>query len=130
MSLALMRAGHLKPELRLAQAVSGFEASLTADQKTSFRNARSKSCKSPPTTEDVMRLTAELDMKLATNGGGGQRCYGPRFTNVLHAVQRFAALGDVLVGGSQSIVACGVWVLVRMTLLASFTRRLHELLVG
>ncbi|KAK0656504.1 ankyrin repeat-containing domain protein [Cercophora newfieldiana] len=95
MSSALERAGRLKADIRLAQAVSEFEADLTADQKASFRTQRSKCCKSPPSIHDVMRLTAEID--LATSGkGAGRCCYGPRLTNVLQAVQQFAALGDVV----------------------------------
>lgn len=116
MSFALERAGRLKADIRLAQAVSEFEADLTADQKATFRTQRSQTCKTPPSIHDVMRLTAEID--LASSGkSAGRRCYGPRLTNVLQAVQQFAALGDVIVGGSQNIVACGVWALTRMTLL-------------
>lgn len=39
MSNALARIGQSKPEIRLAQAVSEFEAGLSSGQKTSFRNA-------------------------------------------------------------------------------------------
>ena len=111
MSTALVKAARLKPEIRLAQAVSEFEASLSDQQKASFKAHRSQalSCSDP---KDVMRLTAEIDGRK-----GGGRCLGPRFTNFLQAVHQFAALGDVVVGGSQSLIACGVWSLVRMTLL-------------
>lgn len=64
-----------------------------------------------------MRLTAEIDRQISRKAGG--RCLGPRFTNFLQGVQQFAALGDVVVGGSQNMVACGVWSLVRMSLLVS-----------
>jgi len=60
-----------------------------------------------------MRLTAEIDRDVVS----GERCFGPRFTNFPQAVQQFAALGDITVGGSQNIIACGVWSLVRMSLL-------------
>jgi hypothetical protein len=40
-------------------------------------------------------------------------------TNFLHAVQQFAAIKDVIVGGSQNLIACGVWTVVRMSLLVS-----------
>ncbi|KAH0547752.1 hypothetical protein FGG08_000009 [Glutinoglossum americanum] len=106
----------LKPEIRLAQAVSQFEADLSSDQKVAFRAYRSQSRDSPPGPSDVMRLTAEIDRR--ASGVGGRRCFGPRFTNFLQAVQQFAALGDVIVGGSQNIIACGVWSLVRMSLLS------------
>ncbi|RYC76902.1 hypothetical protein BFJ63_vAg20223, partial [Fusarium oxysporum f. sp. narcissi] len=62
---------------------------------------------SPPNIHDVMRLTAEIDRRVAGNVGGG-RCFGTRLVNVLEAVQQFAALGDIVVGGSQNMIACGV----------------------
>jgi ankyrin repeat domain-containing protein 50 len=117
MSGVLAKFSQLKPEIRLAQAVSQFEADLSNEQKTAFRSYRSQSLDSPPVPSDVMRLTAEIDRRVSGKGGG--RCFGPRFTNFLQVVQQFAALGDVVVGGSQNIVACGVWSLVRMTFLVS-----------
>jgi hypothetical protein len=115
MSTALASPSRLKPEIRLAQAVSEFEADLSGKQKDAFRAYRLHS--SPPDQSDVMRLTSEIDK---TSGiVAGRRCFGPRLTNFLGAVQQFAALGDVIVGGSQNIVACGVWTLVRMSLLVS-----------
>jgi len=116
MSAALAAAGRLKPEVRLAQAVSLFEADLSGQQKASFRTYKAQALNSPPTTTDVMHLTAELDRKVSEKARS-LRCFGPRLTNVLQAVQQFAALGDIIIGGSQNLVACGVWALVRMTLL-------------
>ncbi|RYP71282.1 hypothetical protein DL769_004719 [Monosporascus sp. CRB-8-3] len=116
MSSALANAAPLKAEIRLAEAVSLFEADLSTEQKATFRSYRSQSCKSPPDIHDVMRLTAEIDRHTSSKLGGG-RCFGPRLTNALQAVQQFAALGDIIVGGAQNIIASGVWSLVRMTLL-------------
>ena len=113
MALVSSRAGSLKPEIRLAQAVSQFEASLSDTQKVAFRNQRAQSLSSPPSTKDVMRITAEIDVSQKAGG----RCFGPRFTKFLHGVQQFAALGDILVGGSQNLIACGVWTVVRTCLL-------------
>lgn len=121
MSAALARAAPLKPEIRLAQAISQFEADLSTEQKATFRVYRSQSCESPPNIHDVMRLTAEIDHQTSQKLGGG-RCFGPRLTNVLQAIQQFAALGDVIVGGSQNIIACGVWSLVRLTLLVGLSQ--------
>lgn len=59
-----------------------------------------------------MRLTAEIDHASGQNG----RCLGPRLMNLLQAVQKFAALGDVIVGGSQNLIACGIWTIVRTSL--------------
>lgn len=113
MSSIISIAGHLKPEIRLDRAVSEFEASLPDGQKVAFRNQRTQSLQCPPDTKDVMRITAEID---ASQQAGG-RCFGPRFTKFLHGVQQFAALGDVVVGSSQNVVACGVWTVVRTCLL-------------
>lgn len=114
MSHALTQASRLKPEIRLAQAVSQFEADLSNDQKRSFRNDKSELLRSAPDARVVMHLTAEIDSR------PGSRGFGPRLTNFLQAVQQFAALGDIIIGGSQNLIACGVWSLVRMSLLVSY----------
>ncbi|RKK64662.1 hypothetical protein BFJ69_g16636 [Fusarium oxysporum] len=116
MSTLLARIVPLKPEIRLAQAIKQFEMDLSDEQKAAFHSNKRQSCHSPPNIHDVMRLTAEIDRRVAGNVGGG-RCFGTRLVNVLEAVQQFAALGDIVVGGSQNMIACGVWSLVRMTLL-------------
>ena len=121
MSLIIPTVARLKPEIRLAQAVSQFEASLSTAQKARFRTDRAKALQSPPDTSNVMRLTADIDRSQRA----GDRCFGPRFTNFLHGVQQFAAIGDVLIGGSQNIIACGVWSVVRMSLLVSNLRHLR-----
>ncbi|KAF5252822.1 hypothetical protein FANTH_2146 [Fusarium anthophilum] len=114
MALSLRDGARLKPDIRLAQAVSEFEAALTSEQKVAFRASRSSAVQTSPTMSDVMRLTAEIDLK-ATNKHGRGRCFGPRLTNLLQAIQQFAALGDVVVGGSQNLIACGVWAAARTT---------------
>ncbi|KAF2495910.1 hypothetical protein BU16DRAFT_360496 [Lophium mytilinum] len=112
MSVLLESASRLKPEIRLAQAVHQFKEDLSSEQKATFRTNES----SPPDPSDVMRLTAEIDRRAAQKRG--VRSFGPCFTYFLQAVQQFAALGDVVVGGSQNMIACSVWSLVRMSLLA------------
>jgi ankyrin repeat domain-containing protein 50 len=118
MSVVMSNASRLKPEIRLAQVVSQFEADLSSEQKATFRSYRSQSRDSPPNHRDVMRLTAEIDHKASGKNSGG-RCFGPRLTNFLQAVQQFAALGDIIVGGTQNLIACSVWTIVRMSLLVS-----------
>lgn len=134
MALVLSKVSTLKAELRLAQAISEFQGDLSTEQKAAFRTARDASTRTPPHYQDVMRLTEEIDRNAATLLNS-RRGFGPRVTNVLHAIQQFAALGDVLVGGSQNILACGVWSLVRMTLLtavkfASYLEQLSALLMN
>jgi hypothetical protein len=117
MSSALAKASSLKADIRLAKAVSEFEAELSDEQKSTFHILKSQSLSATPSPSDVMQLTAEVDRRIVRKFGS--QCFGPRFTNFLQGVQQFAALGDVVVGGSQNLVACGVWSLVRMSLLVS-----------
>ncbi|KAF7530955.1 hypothetical protein G7054_g9349 [Neopestalotiopsis clavispora] len=117
-SSRIAKAASLKPEIRLAQSVSEFEAGLSDDHKANFRSYRSQALNKTPDPSDVMRLTAEIDRRPGQQQGSG-RCFGPRLTNILQAVQQYAALGDIVVSGSQNIVACGIWSLVRLTLLVS-----------
>ncbi|KAH8657186.1 hypothetical protein BGZ60DRAFT_383986, partial [Tricladium varicosporioides] len=128
MSTLLANASRLKPEIRLAQAVSQFEADLSSEHKAAFRTHRSQSHNCPPNHSDVMRLAAEID-RCASRKFGGGRCFGPRLINVLQAVQQFAALGDVIVGGSQNIIACGVWSLF-MVNTTSYLEKLSVLFMG
>ncbi|CAI6332832.1 unnamed protein product [Periconia digitata] len=107
----------LKPEIRLAQAVSQFKSCLSNDEKLAFDTTTSDALNNAPDPTDVLKFTAQLSWR--KDRRRGSRCYGPRFTNFLTGVQQFAALGDVVVGGSQNIIACSVWSLVRMSLLAT-----------
>lgn len=115
MALALWNPAPLEPELVLAQAISDLESSLTSNEKSRLHGIRSAALRSTPTTQDVMRFTADINSQIRTSSPI-TRCLGTRFTNFLHSVQRYAALGDVVVGGSQNIIACGVWAAVRMTI--------------
>ncbi|CZR53656.1 uncharacterized protein PAC_03536 [Phialocephala subalpina] len=103
MSTALANASRLKPEIRLAQAVSQFEADLSREDKAAFQFSRSESLKSPPRPSDVMLLTAQIDRRSREKGPGG-RCVGPRLLNFLQAfvvnstsyLERLSALFMVL----------------------------------
>ncbi|RDW90064.1 ankyrin repeat domain-containing protein [Aspergillus mulundensis] len=129
MASAVAKVARLKPEIRLGQAISEFQADLSPSQKAILRTQQVAG--TPPTIRDVMQLTAEINR---ATGTGGQ-CYGPRLTNVLQAVQEFAALGDIVLGGTQNLLACGVWGLVRMTFLSivkysTYLERLSMMLMG
>ncbi|KAF1813213.1 hypothetical protein P152DRAFT_506869 [Eremomyces bilateralis CBS 781.70] len=94
-------ASRLKPGIRLAQAVSQLETDLSSEQKAGLRIQNLQLHFSPPDQSDIMRLTSGIDN---TSGlVAGRRCFGPRLTSFLHAVQQFAALGDVILGGSQNL---------------------------
>jgi hypothetical protein len=84
MSKAIEKALRLKHEIRLAQAISEFEACFSKEQKASLHASRSSLA--IPRPADVMRLIAELDREYA-----GPRCFGPdtstyckEFSNLQH----------------------------------------------
>eukprot|EP00136_Aspergillus_niger_P004375 XP_001394552.2 hypothetical protein ANI_1_2058094 [Aspergillus niger CBS 513.88] len=105
MTTALTRAARLKPEVRLGQAISEFQADCSSREKATLRSYQAAGI--PPSIRDVMQLTAEVNRSAGLQG----RCFGSRLTNILQAVQEFAALGDIVLGGSQSLLACGIWAL-------------------
>jgi hypothetical protein len=82
MSALLANASRLRPEIRLAQAISQFEADLSSEHKAAFHTYRSQSHNSPPSHINVIRLTAEIDRRASGKVGGG-RCFGPRLINIL-----------------------------------------------
>ncbi|KAL6243480.1 hypothetical protein RBB50_009472 [Rhinocladiella similis] len=110
MSVALSYAAALKPEIRLAQALSEFESTLENDQKATMRSGRSEP---PPSPNDVMRLTLEIDKK---NSSRKRQCFATRLTSLLQCLQQFSTVIDTVVGGSQSLIASGIWAAVKLTL--------------
>ncbi|KAI3331746.1 hypothetical protein HD806DRAFT_168371 [Xylariaceae sp. AK1471] len=128
MSMILSNAARLKPEVRLSQAIDQFQSVLSKEQQAAFHAARTLAVDSCPQLRDVMQVTAEIDRQ-ARAKTGGQRCFGPRVTKALESIQQFVSIGDILIGGSQNLVACGVWSLVRLSLLtaARFSNYLDKL---
>lgn len=136
MALSLAQAAPLKPEIKLAQALSEFEAVLPDDQKTKLRTYRGQS---PPNSTDVIRFTAEIDRDAGRNRRSRQ-CVGPRLTNVLNAVQKFSTVVDSIVGSSQSQIAGAIWGTLKISLqviailaeqnLMLIPVLIHELVVG
>ncbi|KAK5651673.1 hypothetical protein OQA88_11739 [Cercophora sp. LCS_1] len=109
MDLIFKGDGKVKPIVRLGLALSAFEDSLRDDQRTSYRSYREHAHALPPGVDGVQIVTAEIDRQSG-------RPLGTRVTKILDAAQRVAALGDVMVGGSQNLIACGVWASLRLTL--------------
>lgn len=69
---------------------------------------------SAPKASDVFRLTEEV------NRDGHEvhrtwRQYGGRLQKVLDQILVFTKVGDILVGGSQNMIACGVRAAVRLS---------------
>ena len=112
MEQAIAAAGKLKPEIRLAQAVSEFGASLAPKHAVAFKNFQSQS---RPVSQDAIRITEELNRDGARSHRGWKP-FGTRLVKILERVQVFTSIGDVLIGGSQNMIACGVWAVVRVSL--------------
>lgn len=111
MALAIRGAATLKPEIRLAQALSEYEAILNDDEKASFRRLRAGK---PPIPSDVMKLTADIDRDNSQRWG--RRCVGPRLTSILTSVQQFTTIVDFVIGGSQCLIAGAIWGTLKTTL--------------
>ncbi|KAL4792169.1 ankyrin repeat-containing domain protein [Aspergillus venezuelensis] len=129
MASAIAISSRLKPEIRLGQVISEFQADLSSAQKATFRAHHTRAA--PPSIRDVMQLTAEINRSTGLSG----RCFGSRLMNILKAVQQFAALGDIVLGGAQNLLASGVWTIVRITLLsvvtyAAYFERLSAMLMA
>ena len=112
MASALSSARPLKPEIKLAQAISEYEAIFDDGHKARFRMYRKQSA---PKIQDVIRFTSEIDRDESRTRKSRQ-CVGTRLTNILEAVQQFFTVVDLVVGGSQNIIASAVWGVVKMSL--------------
>ena len=110
MALALSKAAQLKPEIRLAQALSQFQANLSDERKAEFRTFHH-----PPKTTDVARLTAEIDRDAACQRKS-RRCVGPRLMNVLQSVQEYSTVVDLAVETAQSQIAGAIWAVIKLAL--------------
>ncbi|KAK0640719.1 hypothetical protein B0T16DRAFT_201580 [Cercophora newfieldiana] len=109
MDLIFRNDAKLKPLVRLGLALSAFENSLGDARRATFQGYRDQARTCLPDLEAVRMITAEIDCQSG-------RPTGSRHAKILDAAQRIAALGDVMVGGSQNLVACGVWATLRLTL--------------
>lgn len=114
MSQALWQAAPLKPEIRLSQALSEFSLVLSPKRQVQFKVLKSHQ---PPSFSNVIELTNEI----ARDGIGKHRSawvpkFSPRLQALLHRIQIFGQAGDILIGGSQNMIASGVWACVRLSL--------------
>lgn len=112
MDLIFKNDAKIKPLVRLGLALSAFEGSLADGRRAAYHAYRDQARSSQPDLEAVRMITAEIDCQSG-------RPLGTRFTKILDAVQRVMPLGDVMVGGSQNLIACGVWASLRLTLVVS-----------
>ncbi|SPN98693.1 uncharacterized protein DNG_01737 [Cephalotrichum gorgonifer] len=113
---AVVQAGRLKPYLRLSRAISEYGQVLDeidSGNRIVFKNIQARS--RPTEAHEVTRLAERLNR----DGSRLHRTWKPyatRLLSFLEQIRTFAKAGDVLVGGSQNMIACGVWATVRVCL--------------
>lgn len=113
-------------EDRLVQAIKRFEAQLSPDQRKIY--TQNQDLKLRPGASDVSKLLGEVD-RLVKAKHGTRSAFKPRLESVIMAVQKFASIGDVMIGGSQNLIASGVWSIVRIALLVRWMlENSHDLL--
>jgi len=116
----------LSPELRLAQAISEFAQALDDASKQRFMSLQAQHAKSTPSYSEVISCTEELNREGARRHAGWTPAAGTRVGGFLRRIQQFAAIGDVLIGGAQNLVASGVWTAVRATLEVGLWHELQQ----
>ncbi|KAI2611895.1 hypothetical protein GGR54DRAFT_651129 [Hypoxylon sp. NC1633] len=113
MSRAMEESAPLKAEIRLAQAISEFVVALPDHERAAFKSMNSGS---PPSPEDVVKCTEQLNRDGLRVHQNNWRPYGPHLIGILDRVRLLSKAGDILVGASQCMVAGGIWAVVRVSL--------------
>ena len=106
MALALANAAPLRPDIKLAQALKEYEAALSDDLRTEFKDVVA------PDSTAVIALTSDLDRRSAVHR---TRRYGARLTNFLNSVKGFASIGDLVIASSGNPIAAAVWGAVKIS---------------
>lgn len=127
MALVISRVAQLQSHIRLQQAINEFEKSLNTKQIQTLRRFQSATRQKPLTEQDVFALTRELDRRYIGRGPSPSSCIGPRFHKFLQGIQHFASIGDVIIGGSQNLIASGVWCGLRFALLVRTISLLEDI---
>ena len=117
MALAIAKAAPLRSDIKLSQALSDYEAILSAEQKQSYR-------RSPPDANAVMALTCEIDRQ---NAGRRTRRCGARLTSFLNSVKGFTSVVDLIVSSAGNPIAGGVWGAVKIAILVGIFFRVSSL---
>lgn len=115
MSKQLVLSGRLKPQVRLGVAISEFAQALDKEHKHDFRRMQNAS-NTQISGLDVVKVTEEIN-KDGERRHSTWRAYGTKVHSFLSRLQMFASIGDVMIGGSQNLIATGVWCAMRISLL-------------
>lgn len=115
-SKQLTSSGRLCPEARLGVAVSKFAQVLDDGRKKQFREMQSTGIQL--TGQDAIRVTEELNRD-SERQHHIWRPYGTKCGAFLDRLQALAGIGDVVIGGTQNIIAASIWCAVRLSLMVS-----------
>lgn len=106
-------AAPLTPAVRLAKVISEFSSGLDEKYRPIFKTWQTHS---PPSEIDVIRLTEEINRDGSRLHQTSWKPFGTRLLKFLDQIQLLIKPGDILVGGSQNMIASGVWATVRLSL--------------
>ncbi|KAK2598550.1 hypothetical protein N8I77_011954 [Diaporthe amygdali] len=107
------QSGLLKPDVRLGVAVSEFAQTLDEDRKREFQKMQSAGTQL--SGRDAICLTEELNQD-SERRHCTWRPYGTKCGKFLDRLQALATIGDVMIGGSQNVIATSIWCAVRLAL--------------
>ncbi|KAK7697320.1 hypothetical protein SLS64_013668 [Diaporthe eres] len=110
MEVILSQSSKLKAQVRLGRAINAFYESLDTENKAIFNSYRDAAHAAAPGLGDIRQIAAEIDLK-------ARRPCGDRFKRLLEALQQFVAVGDVIIGSTQNMLAAGVWSVARLTVI-------------
>ena len=117
MALAIAKAAPLRSDIKLSQALSDYEAILSAEQINSYE-------RSPPDANAVMALTCEINHQ---NAGRRTRRCGARLTSFLNSVKGFTSIVDLIVSSAGNPIAGGVWGAVKIAIQVGIMSRSSSL---
>lgn len=113
MQVILSQPSKLKAQVRLGRAISEFYESLDTENKALFNSYKDAARTAAPVLGDIQQVAAEIDRK-------ARKPCGDRFKRVLEALQQFVAVGDVVIGSTQNMLAAGAWSVARLTVIVGF----------
>lgn len=113
MEVILSQSSKLKAQVRLSRAISVFCESLGTENKAIFNSYRDAAYTLALMLGNIWQIAAEIDQKAC-------KPYGNCFKHVLEALQKFVAISNIIVGSTQNMLAAGVWLVARLTVIMYF----------
>lgn len=108
MEVILPQSSKLKAQVRLGMAIKAFYESLSKENQAIFNSYRDAAHATAPGLDDIRQIAADIN-----RNSGKPR--GDRFKRVMETLQQFVAVGDVVIGSTQNMLAAGAWSVARLT---------------